>query len=101
MKKSPLNHCSSDMMHSEAWNEMRKRSNSPLNMIEDKSHTHASKNNSVGIVGESQIWDGPLDQDGRPHIPGASNSGPRAMKLKLAGVPYSDCSVPITTRCKK
>ena len=43
----------------------------------------------------------PLDQDGRPHIPGASNSGPRAMKLKLAGVPYSDCSVPISTRCKK
>ena len=26
MKKSPLNHCSSDMMHSEAWNTMRKRS---------------------------------------------------------------------------
>ncbi len=101
MKKSPLNHCSSDMMHSEAWNEMRERSKSPLNMIEDKAHTHASKKDSVGIVGESQIWDGPLDQHGRPHIPGASNSGPRAMKLKLAGVPYSDCSVPITTRCKK
>ena len=74
---------------------------SPLNMIEDKSHTHASKNNSVVIVGESQIWDGPLDQDGRPHIPGFRNSGPRAMKLKLAGFPYSDCSVPSSTRAKR
>ena len=60
---------------------------SPLKMIEDKSHTHASKNNSVGIVGESQIWDGPLDQDGRPHGPGSS-SGSHGMKLKLASVPY-------------
>jgi len=37
MKKSPLNHCSSDMMHSEAWNSMRKRSvvgkKSPLEML--------------------------------------------------------------------
>ena len=73
MKKSPLNMVGVK---------------SPLNLIEDKSHTHASKNNSVGIVGESQIWDGPLDQEGRQHVPGASNSGPRAMKLKLDGVPY-------------
>ena len=27
----------------------------------------------VGIVGESHIWDGPLDQKGRLHSPGASN----------------------------
>ena len=73
MKKSPLNMVGV---------------NSPLNFIEDKSLTLASKNNSVGIVGESQIWDGPLDQEGRHHVPGASNSGPRAMKLKLGGVPY-------------
>ena len=26
-----------------------------------------------GIVGESHIWDGPLDQRGRLHAPGASN----------------------------
>ena len=73
MKKSPLNMVGVK---------------SPLNLIEDKSHTHASKNNSVGIVGESQIWDAPLAQEGRQHVPGASNSGPRAMKLKLGGVPY-------------
>ena len=64
-----------------------KKYKSPLKMIEDKSHTHASKNNSVGIVGESQIWDGPLDQDGRPHGQGSS-SGSHGMKLKLASVPY-------------
>jgi len=61
---------------------------SPLKMIEDKSHTHASKNNSVGIVGESQIWDGPLDQDGRQHGKGSS-SGIYGMKIKLASVPYT------------
>ena len=27
----------------------------------------------VGIVGESHIWVGPLDQRGRLHAPGASN----------------------------
>jgi len=99
MKKSPLNHCSSDMMHSEAWNSMRKRSKSPLNMIEDKAHTHASKTNSVGIVGESQIWDGPLDQEGRMHAPGRS-SGSKGMKLKLADVPTEACCQPITQVAK-
>ena len=49
---------------------------------------HASKNNSVGIVGESQIWDGPLDQDGRQHGKGSS-SGIYGMKIKLASVPYT------------
>ena len=64
-----------------------KKHKSPLSMIEDKAHTHASKNNSVGIVGESQIWDGPLDQDGRPHG-FVSSSGSKGMKLKLGAVPY-------------
>ncbi len=59
-----------------------KKYNSPLRMIEDKAHTHASKNNSVGIVGENAVWDGPLDQSGRPHAPGRS-SGSDGMKLKL------------------
>ena len=73
---------------------------SPLNMLEDKAHTHASKNNSVGIVGESQIWDGPLDQQGRPHGFGSS-SGSKGMALKLGAVPYEDCSIPITQRAKR
>ena len=58
-------------------------------MIEDKAHTHASKNDEVGIVGESQIWDGPLDQAGRLHGQGSSN-GAKGMKLKLGAVPYKE-----------
>ena len=91
MKKSPLNHCSSDMMHSEAWNSMRKRNvvskSSPANMIEDKAHTHASKNNSVGIVGESHVWDGPLDQKGRAHGMGSSSgiTGMEVLKAPVKG----------------
>ena len=57
-------------------------------MIEDKAHTHASKNDKIGIVGESHIWDGPLDQEGRLHGVGSSN-GSKGMKLKLADVPYT------------
>jgi hypothetical protein len=57
-------------------------------MIEDKAHTHASKKDAVGIVGESHIWDGPLDQIGRLHGKGSS-SGAKGMKLKLGAVPYS------------
>jgi phage terminase large subunit-like protein len=64
-----------------------KKYNSPLRMLEDKAHTHASKKNSVGIVGETHIWDGPLNQAGRPHGKGSS-SGARGMKLKLGAVPY-------------
>lgn len=56
-------------------------------MIEDKAHAHASKKAAIGIVGEGQIWDGPLDQAGRLHGKGASN-GAKGMKLKLASVPY-------------
>ena len=76
-----------------------KKYNSPLRMIEDKSHTHASKNNSVGIVGENTVWDGPLDQAGRPHALGRS-SGSNGMKLKLGAVPYAG-SMPITQRAKR
>tara|TARA_R100001163_G_scaffold3421_1_gene5038 strand:+ start:998 stop:1231 length:234 start_codon:yes stop_codon:yes gene_type:complete len=75
-----------------------KKYNSPLRMLEDKAHTHASKNNSVGIVGESQIWDGPLNQAGRPHGMGRS-SGAKGMKLKLGAVPYE--AGPITQIAKR
>ena len=76
-----------------------KKYNSPLRMIEDKGHTHASNKNSVGIVGETHIWDGPLDQAGRPHGMGRS-SGSDGMKLKLGAVPYKG-SMPITQRAKR
>ena len=52
----------------------------------------------VGIVGESHIWDGPLDQSGRPHGMGSS-SGAKGMKLKLGAVPYE--AGPITQRAKR
>ena len=66
-------------------------------MIEDKAHTHASKNDKIGIVGESHIWDGPLDQQGRLHGVGSSN-GSKGMKLKLADVPYT--AGPITSKAQ-
>ena len=66
-------------------------------MIEDKAHTHVSKNDNVGIVGESHIWDGPLDQADRLHGKGSSN-GRAGMKLKLAATPYSGMGIP--TVCK-
>jgi hypothetical protein len=84
MKKSPLNMVGIK---------------SPLNMIEDKSHTHASKNNSVGIVGETHVWDGPLDQSGRLHGKGSS-SGSYGMKIKLADVTSEACCQPITQVAK-
>ena len=34
--------------------------------------TMASKN-THGVVGENAIWDGPLDQTGRPHGVGSSS----------------------------
>ena len=77
-----------------------KKYNSPLRMLEDKAHTHASKKNSVGIVGETHIWDGPLNQAGRPHAVGSS-SGAHGMKLKLDGVPTEACCQPITQVAKR
>ena len=77
-----------------------KKYSSPLKMIEDKSHTIASKRNSVGIVGETSIWDGPLNQAGRPHAMGSS-SGAHGMKLKLDGVPAEACCQPITQVAKR
>ena len=70
-------------------------------MIEDKAHTHASKSKTgedIGIVGESQIWDGPLDQAGRLHGQGSSN-GRTGMKLKLASTPY--IGGPVTARAQR
>tara|TARA_R110001599_G_scaffold113672_1_gene278991 strand:+ start:2788 stop:3015 length:228 start_codon:yes stop_codon:yes gene_type:complete len=41
----------------------------------------------VGVVGESHIWDGPLDQTGRAHGKGASN-GITGMQILKAPVAY-------------
>ncbi len=51
----------------------------------------------VGIVGESHVWDGPLDQQGRAHGVGSS-SGITGMEVLKAPTPYK--SGPITMRAK-
>ena len=51
----------------------------------------------VGIVGESHVWDGPLDQAGRAHGVGSS-SGITGMEVLKAPTPYK--SGPITMRAK-
>ena len=45
--------------------------------------TMASKN-VHGVVGENAIWDGPLDQTGRPHGVGSSSgiTGMQVLKAK-------------------
>ena len=52
----------------------------------------------VGIVGESHIWDGPLDQAGRPHGSGSS-SGITGMSVLKAPVSYK--GMPITECAKE
>ena len=50
----------------------------------------------VGIVGESHIWDGPLDQTGRVHGVGSS-SGITGKQVLKDYVMYE--SGPVTLRC--
>ena len=66
-------------------------------MHEDKAYNKASKNNKVSIVGESHIWDGPLNQDDRKHGVGSS-SGITGMQVSKYPTPYE--SGPITQRAK-
>jgi len=49
-------------------------------MHQDKAYNKASKEKKIGIVGESHIWDGPLNQVGRIHQVGSS-SGIRGMQV--------------------
>ena len=51
----------------------------------------------VGIVGESHIWDGPLDQQGRLHAPGWS-AGITGMQVSKYPTKY--IAGPITTIAK-
>jgi len=51
----------------------------------------------VGIVGESHVWDGPLDQEGRAHGVGSS-SGITGMQILKAPTPYQ--KGPITVRAQ-
>ena len=51
----------------------------------------------VGVVGESHIWDGPLDQGGRPHGKGSS-SGIKGMEILKYPTQY--VAEPITQAAK-
>ena len=51
----------------------------------------------VGVVGESHVWDGPLDQTGRPHGEGSS-SGITGMQILKAPTRYE--AGPITSKAK-
>ena len=50
----------------------------------------------VGIVGESHIWDGPLDQEGRLHGVGSSSgiTGKQVLKAPTyyKGMPITQCA---------
>ena len=54
----------------------------------------------VGVVGESHIWDGPLDQQGRPHGKGSS-SGITGMQILKAPVPYKGLNAVLCAQGKK
>ena len=64
----------------------------------DPSMEELKPGSKVGIVGESHIWDGPLDQDGRPHGKGSS-SGITGMEILKSVAKY--VSGPITQRAKE
>jgi len=70
-------------------------------MHEDKAYNKVSKNNKISIVGESHIWDGPLNQDGRAHGVGSSSgiTGMQVSKFPCAPVEYQ-VKLPITQIAK-
>ncbi len=59
----------------------------------------ASKN-AHGVVGESAIWDGPLDQTGRAHGKGSS-SGITGMQILKADLPYKGINAVMCANGKK
>ena len=63
----------------------------------DPSMERLKPGSKVGIVGESHIWDGPLSQKGRLHVPGAS-SGITGMQVSKAESMYK--AGPITKIAK-
>jgi len=51
----------------------------------------------VGVVGESHVWDGPLDQTGRPHGEGSSS---RITGMQILKSPTHYEAGPITSKAK-
>jgi|TARA_R110000824_G_C15070380_1_gene663297 hypothetical protein len=67
------------------------------NIKYDPSMEKLKQGTKVGVVGESHIWDGPLDQNGRPHGVGSS-SGITGMEILKYPTPYK--AGPITQKAK-
>ena len=59
-------------------------------------HAEMVGKGKVGIVGESHIWDGPLDQEGRLHGVGSSSgiTGKQVLKAPTyyKGMPITQCA---------
>ena len=70
-------------------------------MHQDKAYNKASKEKKIGIVGESHIWDGPLDQAGRTHGVGSSSgiTGMQVSKFPESAVSMQ-VKLPITEIAK-
>ena len=70
-------------------------------MHQDKAYNKASQNGKDSIVGESHIWDGPLNQEGRLHGSGSSSG---IMGMQVSKFPESAVSMnkrlPITQIAK-
>ncbi len=56
-------------------------------MKKDQAYDKVVKGKKVGIVGESHIWDGPLNQQDRAHAVGSS-SGIKGMKVSQFPLKY-------------
>ena len=63
----------------------------------DPSMEELKPGKKVGVVGESHIWDGPLDQSGRPHGVGSSSG---ITVMQILQFPSSYHAGPITQRAK-
>tara|TARA_R100001369_G_scaffold79289_1_gene109306 strand:+ start:701 stop:925 length:225 start_codon:yes stop_codon:yes gene_type:complete len=61
-------------------------------MHNDKAHQKASKGRKIGVVGESHIWDGPLNQGGRLHGSGSSSG---ITGMQISKFPESKASMQI------
>ena len=66
----------------------------------DPSMEELKPGKKVGVVGESHIWDGPLDQADRPHGKGSS-SGMTGMSILKAEVPYKGLNAVLCAQGKE
>tara|TARA_R100000322_G_C5366534_1_gene172312 strand:+ start:31 stop:246 length:216 start_codon:yes stop_codon:yes gene_type:complete len=67
------------------------------NHYKNDPHAEMHGKGKVGIVGETHIWDGPLDQRGRLHAPGSSSGITGMQVLKY---PTKYIAGPITSIAK-